>query len=107
LNLDGLVDAQDYGIIDNWVQFPGTSGYASGDINYDGVIDAADYGIIDNTIQLQGAPMQMSGSAIPSTELAGASAVPEPGGAALLGLCALAPLRRRRATSGILQGKKA
>ena len=54
LNFDGQVDAQDYGIIDNWVQFPGTSGYANGDINYDGVIDAADYGLIDNSIQLQG-----------------------------------------------------
>jgi hypothetical protein len=57
LNLDGLIDAQDYGVIDNWVQFPGTSGYASGDLNYDGVIDAADYGYIDNSIQLQGLPL--------------------------------------------------
>jgi hypothetical protein len=57
MNFDGLVDAQDYGTIDNWVQFPGTDGYANGDLNYDGVIDAADYGIIDNTIQLQGPPL--------------------------------------------------
>jgi hypothetical protein len=57
LNMDGLVDAGDYGVIDNWVQFPGTSGYTNGDFNFDGVIDAADYGIIDNTIQLQGAPL--------------------------------------------------
>jgi hypothetical protein len=57
LNLDGRVDAQDYGIIDNWVQVPGASGYANGDINYDGVIDAVDYGIVDNTIQLQGPPI--------------------------------------------------
>ena len=57
LNLDGLVDAGDYGTIDNWVQFPGSNAYFNGDINYDGVIDAADYGIIDNTIQLQGPPI--------------------------------------------------
>jgi hypothetical protein len=57
LNFDGTVDAQDYGAMDNWVQFPGANGYANGDINYDGVIDAQDYGIIDNTIQLQSAPL--------------------------------------------------
>jgi hypothetical protein len=49
VNFDGLVDASDYGIIDNYYQFPGTTGYANGDFNYDGVIDAGDYGIIDNT----------------------------------------------------------
>jgi hypothetical protein len=57
VNFDGLVDAADYGVIDNWVQFPGTDGYANGDFNFDGIIDAADYGIIDNTIQLQGTPL--------------------------------------------------
>jgi rhamnogalacturonan endolyase len=56
LNLDGAVDATDYGVIDNWVQFSGADGYANGDINFDGVIDAADYGIIDNSIQLQQSP---------------------------------------------------
>jgi len=55
LNLDGLIDAADYGIIDNYYQFPGTSGYANGDFNLDGVIDAGDYGLIDNAFQLQGA----------------------------------------------------
>ena len=54
LNLDGLIDGADYGIIDNYVQFPGTDGYANGDFNYDGVIDGADYGLIDNAIQFQG-----------------------------------------------------
>jgi len=57
LNLDGLIDGADYGIIDNYVQFPGTSGYWNGDFNYDGVIDGADYGVIDNSIQLQGEPL--------------------------------------------------
>ena len=57
LNFDGMVDAADYGTIDNWINFPGTSGWTSGDVNYDGIIDAADYGVIDNTLQLQGAPV--------------------------------------------------
>jgi hypothetical protein len=57
VNLDGLVDASDYGVIDNYFQFPGTTGYANGDFNFDGVIDAADYGYIDNSFQLQGPPL--------------------------------------------------
>jgi hypothetical protein len=57
VNLDGQIDAADYGIIDNFVQFPGANGYWNGDVNYDNVIDAADYGYIDNNIQAQGAPM--------------------------------------------------
>jgi hypothetical protein len=57
LNLDGLIDGADYGIIDNYVQFPGTSGFWNGDFNFDGLIDGADYGLIDNAIQLQGEPL--------------------------------------------------
>jgi hypothetical protein len=94
LNFDGRVDAQDYGIIDNWVQFPGTSGYANGDINYDGVIDAADYGIIDNTIQLQGAPIPSGAGVAASASLSGVTAVPEPTWLAA-GAIALLALRRR------------
>jgi alpha-D-ribose 1-methylphosphonate 5-triphosphate synthase subunit PhnH len=56
-DLNGYVDAADYGVIDNFIQFPGASGYFNGDFNFDGVIDAADYGHIDNSIQLQGAPL--------------------------------------------------
>jgi ELWxxDGT repeat protein len=57
LDLNGFIDAADYGLIDNWVQFPGTTGYANGDFNFDGLIDAADYGVIDNSIQLQFGPL--------------------------------------------------
>jgi hypothetical protein len=81
MNFDGLVDAADYGVIDNWIQFPATDGYANGDLNYDGVIDASDYGIIDNTIQLQGPPIPVNGSAGVAGLVARASsavAVPEP-----------------------------
>jgi hypothetical protein len=56
-NLDGVVDAGDYGLIDNYFQFAGASGYWNGDFNYDGVIDAGDYGHIDNSFQMQGAPL--------------------------------------------------
>jgi len=57
VNLDGLVDGADYGVLDNWIQFPGTGGYGNGDVNYDGVIDGADYGLLDINIQMQGAPL--------------------------------------------------
>jgi hypothetical protein len=94
LNFDGLVDGADYGVIDNYVQFPGTSGYANGDFNYDGVIDGADYGVIDNTIQLQGAPFPgVNDSAVAVV------AVPEPSacGFAILTAAAWTGRRRRRA----------
>ena len=93
LNMDGLVDGADYGVIDNFVQFPGTSGYSNGDFNYDGVIDGADYGIIDTTIQLQGAPIP-SGT-YGSTPMAAVAAVPEPA-AGVTGFLAGAILARRR-----------
>jgi hypothetical protein len=56
-NLDGTIDGGDYGVIDNFVQVPGASGYFNGDFNYDGIIDGGDYGIIDNNIQAQGSPL--------------------------------------------------
>jgi hypothetical protein len=56
-NLDGVVDGGDYGILDNYVQVAGASGYFNGDFNFDGVIDGGDYGILDNNIQAQGAPL--------------------------------------------------
>ena len=102
LNFDGVVDAEDYGIIDNWVQFPGAFGYANGDINYDGVIDAQDYGIIDNTIQLQGAPIATGSSA--ASDLSGVTAdfgelsraVPEPSACGFAIAAGAASLGRRR-----------
>ena len=57
VNFDGVVDGSDYGTLDNWIQFPGTSGFMNGDVNYDGIIDGADYGTLDNAIQLQGDPL--------------------------------------------------
>jgi len=99
VNLDGLVDGADYGTLDNWIQFPGTSGYWNGDVNYDGVIDGADYGVLDNTIQLQGEPFitTVAGSAI-----GGVTAVPEPafGTIAMAALAATFSRRRRRSSLG-------
>jgi hypothetical protein len=91
LNFDGLVDAAGYGVIDNWIQFPGTDGYPNGDLNYDGVIDASDYGIIDNTIQLQGPPIPTGVDAVTSAIVL----VPEPT-CALAMLASSLLLRRRR-----------
>ena len=101
VNFDGLVDASDYGIIDNYFQFPGTTGYANGDFNYDGVIDAGDYGIIDNTFQLQGAPIPGYGATAAAGGLSGVTAVPEPSaiGLALVAGAALVGRRRRRRRS--------
>ena len=103
VNFDGLVDGADYGTLDNWIQFPGTDGYANGDVNYDGVIDGADYGVLDNTIQLQGEPIPGVFSAFASessASLSGVTAVPEPTacGFAVLGAAALLGRRRRRTT---------
>jgi hypothetical protein len=89
VNFDGLVDASDYGVIDNYFQFPGTTGYANGDFNYDGIIDAGDYGIIDNTYQLQGAPIPVN-SSVPVT------AVPEPASFATIILAAASFVGRHR-----------
>ena len=95
VNLDGLVDGADYGTLDNWIQFPGTSGYANGDVNYDGVIDGADYGTLDNSIQLQGDPFP---SGTYPAFAARVAAVPEPAacGFAMLGAGVLVTRRGRR-----------
>src|SRR5215207_9869939 len=84
-NLDGQIDAGDYGVIDNFVQIAGSSGYANGDFNYDGFIDAGDYGVIDNNVQAQGAPFPTSASGVSSV-----AAVPEPASGFAIAAAALA-----------------
>jgi hypothetical protein len=105
LNFDGLVDATDYGAIDNWIQFPGSDGYANGDFNYDGIIDASDYGIIDNTIQLQGDPIPTNGS-VAGLGLHAVTAVPEPTSLSVLGLTAAASLLGHRSRRGRCAARK-
>jgi hypothetical protein len=89
-NLDGQIDAGDYGVIDNFVQLAGSFGYARGDFNYDGFIDAGDYGVIDNNVQGQGSPILTSGPA------GQAVAVPEPAPVAGVVVAALGLFHARR-----------
>lgn len=56
-NLDGKLDADDYGSIDFSILVPGSSGYQNGDFNFDGKINADDYGVIDFNTLAQGAPL--------------------------------------------------
>jgi hypothetical protein len=57
-NLDGLVNIDDYGLIDSHVGFSGSVfGFHFGDFNYDGKINIDDYGIIDSVIGVQGPPI--------------------------------------------------
>jgi len=98
INFDGLVDAADYGIIDNYYQFPGTDGYANGDFNYDGIIDAGDYGLIDNAFQLQGPPITHASPTLTAASASlgeGVQAVPEPSAATAMIAVAAGLLLRR------------
>ncbi len=55
-NLDGLVNADDYFLIDSGFisQHPG---YHNGDLNYDGAVNADDYFLIDSSFITQSAPL--------------------------------------------------
>ena len=94
VDLNGVVDAVDYGTIDNWIQFPGTTGYTNGDLNYDGVIDAVDYGIIDNIDPASGRAVPVNGCKC--ERFSGVTAVPEPSACGFAMLAAAAALCRRR-----------
>jgi hypothetical protein len=56
LNLDGVVDADDYFRIDSGF-LGGARTYSEGDVNYDGRVDADDYFLVDSTFlkQVEGA----------------------------------------------------
>jgi autotransporter-associated beta strand protein len=97
-NLDGHVDGSDYTEIDNGFNNHLT-GWANGDFNYDGVVNGSDYTLIDNAFNTQAAPLAALSTnliAITTSQIAGATPVPEP---ALLGLVTLGGVlipRRRR-----------
>jgi hypothetical protein len=93
LNLDGVINGDDYANIDFNSGTPGTSGYFNGDINYDGVINGDDYAAIDFGVNAQGAPFPTSGSAEGSLAV---TAVPEPAGLSVIALAAATLLGRRR-----------
>jgi hypothetical protein len=89
-NLDGVVDANDYDVIDrNFLVNPPAEdmGWWTGDLNYDGAIDANDYDLIDRAFLFQGDPL--AGGMPAST--------PEPATLALVILGAAALAGRRRA----------
>ncbi len=91
-NLDGVVDANDYDVIDRNFLFepaPGDMGWWTGDFNLDGLTNANDYDLIDRAFLLQTGPL---GGSAP----VGAPA-PEPATLALVlvGLGGLAAWRRR------------
>ncbi len=96
-NLDGVVNGDDYTLIDNGFN-NNLTGWHNGDFNYDGVVNGDDYTLIDNAFNTQGASL----AAVPaaSAEMIGSStnsvAVPEPVALALAGLSAAQLLLRRR-----------
>ena len=90
LNLDGMINPDDYANISFNDPDPNASGYYNGDINYDGVINADDFATIDFNFNAQGAPFGTGSS------LSAVTAVPEPASAALLGLALFASRRKRR-----------
>jgi len=86
-NLDGVIDANDYEVIDKGFLFtPETMGWWTGDFNYDGMIDANDYDRIDKAFLFQTGPL---GDPEPA-------AAPEPATILLLALGALAATAVRR-----------
>jgi hypothetical protein len=96
-NLSGSVDGSDYSLIDAGYLAHATNWY-NGDFNYDGVINGSDYTLIDNAYNTQGAAaaFQLAAvQAIPTAQIAGTAAVPEPASASLAGMAMFALLSRR------------
>ena len=93
-NLDGKLDADDYGTIDFNVLLPqAVDGYYNGDFNYDGIVNADDYGVIDFNILAQTTPFPTGDASVAA---GGVTAVPEPGALSLLAVGAAGVLRRGR-----------
>ncbi len=57
-NLDGIVDADDYFLIDSGF-ISQSGGYANGDLNFDSVVNADDYFLIDSAFIMQSGPLAM------------------------------------------------
>lgn len=92
LNIDGVVDGQDYKIAAEGAAL-GLQGWQNGDVNYDGVVNDADV-IIVAAAQAANLPALPSGG---GTGLGGQASIPEPGMGILVSAGAMAlGLRRRR-----------
>jgi hypothetical protein len=94
LNLDGLINGDDYANIDFNSSTLGAQGYFNGDINYDGVINGDDYATIDFNANAQGAPFPVSAAA-GGGSLA-VTAVPEPASISVVAAATALLLGRRR-----------
>jgi len=92
-NLDGKINADDYGRIDFAVPL-GIAGWSNGDFNYDGKINVDDYGIIDFNVAIQGPPFSTGTMA----QLSGVATVPEPAAVVVMlaGAIGVGAGRRRR-----------
>ena len=97
LNFDGIVDSNDYDLIDNTFALydafnppPGGWRWSVGDITYDGVVDSNDFDKIDNAFALQGGAL--------GSNVGGPVPTPEPATVALLTLGSLSLLLQRRRT---------
>jgi T5SS/PEP-CTERM-associated repeat protein len=93
LNVDGVINADDYAYIDLYSQIPGASGYTHGDINYDGAINADDYALIDLNSINAGPPFETRPGVGATVSLV---AVPEPGFGLVATAASLLLARRRR-----------
>jgi autotransporter-associated beta strand protein len=102
-DLSGVVDGSDYSRIDNAFEKnlsaslgSQLTGWFNGDFNYDGVIDGSDYTLIDNAFNSQGASLSATVAALPTAQIGGTSAVPEPASVGLITATMLGLLSRRR-----------
>ena len=69
MNLDGVVNADDYFLIDTGF-IGGGRRYQDGDLNYDGVVNADDYFLIDSAFIGQSGPLAGGESAAATTHAA-------------------------------------
>jgi hypothetical protein len=108
INLDGVVNGSDFGILAHNFGKQVTGGWEQGDLDYNGRVNASDFGLLAGNFGKTD-----SGTAIllPASDWAALDAfaaanglladVPEPASAAALGIAGLALLtKRRRATPG-------
>ena len=98
MNLDGVVNADDYFLIDTGF-IGGGRRYQDGDLNYDGVINADDYFLIDSAFLGQTGPLAGGESAAATTH-----AAPEPADAAAVEDAVIVQPARKQEADSLLAG---